>query len=300
MPEYESFSPEKLAKTRKLSPEEVAALFGQIKSPSFPESSFSETSPSEERISLDFESIKSYWITFYAKYGIDTSSISNLSLTPEAIKEALDAIKEYGFDKIAIIPDLSFQELAEDSAYETFRTFSDSNAPKDQNTGTNGAIWIDDTIKNHASFKRKPTFRVVFFKDKTGRVDTIDTATDYTIQKIQREQPELLHNKPDTRNQTYPALKEMEGYLGLEGFDLTTALILDREHYDRTASHLFEYQKKNGIFLTSTANEYGADRCAGLRWNPGPRRWDVNLWASGDAYPYIGAGFLRSLDYTES
>ena len=233
-----------------------------------------------------------------------------MQLTQESIEKIKEMIREYGFDKIVIIPDLSPNDLiGQDSngkyLNEKFISFNNPNSPEDQRTGSNKVVGLaHDAIKASTGLKKKPgKFKIIFFKDKTGKPNAVDTGLDYTVQKVFNEKPELLKNiytdkiEKTTINKTYQQIMAMESYLKLDMMDELTAMIIDREHYDKTGKHLFLDTQQ--VWLTETANKYAVGHCASFNWSstPGIRVWFLHLYEARHPNILTGSVFSCSLSF---
>lgn len=243
-----------------------------------------------------FETAKTRWMKLYDKYGIDASSLENLELTDEGLETQKEMAEKYGFDKILMIPaGVSPAELVNNKEFLIFTGSEEEN----QNSNPSNPIYINDKIKASEFWNKKlEKPQVIFLKNKNH----VDDKSDETIAKMSADNPELFTDKedPTTRDCTYPQIEKMESAEGIEGLDFVQAMILDREYFDDTGHHLFDWNDKNATWLTKTKDTAETGSCEDFGWSPGGRQWLVRLDDEACSLGYLGSVFARSLECKES
>jgi hypothetical protein len=244
----------------------------------------------------DFDVAKEYWIEFYKKYEIDSSSLKNIELTDKGREKKKWAARECGFDKIVMIPiGISQQSLLEKKEFSVFEGSKIIN----QNTGKNRRIKdnCDFLIGSKMWQERTGCSQVLFLKNKSR----VDDETDETMKKIKNYRPDLLINvgnnySEGTREHGYKRIKQMEKELDLRGLSFVEVMILDRQYFDEGGFHMFNWDKKNATWLTRT-KERGA--YANFGWDEVDRLWFVNFNFSSYYTHDLGTIFSCCLEIRE-
>jgi len=253
-----------------------------------------ETATESPELLADFESAKEYWMNWYQEYGIDASSLKGLQLSAKGQETMQEMTEKYDFDKILMIPaGISPQDLV---ANLKFLIFDNTEAEANQNSDKSNPIWINGDIKESTLWSKQTTQpEVIFLKNK----DHVDSEADATIKKIKNEKKELLTNIIDnycetTRDHGYKQIIKMADYLDLKGLDIVQAMILDRQYFDETSHHLFDYGDNNATWLTE--NQIGTSQCVRLSWNPDFCQWSVSLNDDSSCDDILGSVFTRRLE----
>ena len=245
-----------------------------------------------------FETAKSHWMDLYKEYGIDATSLENLKLTDAGLEKQREKAEKYGFDKTLMIPaGISPAELIKNDAFMRFSGSEEENQTSKPGAKIEDLIYFGDSkIKTSEIWNKKlEKPQVIFLKNKNH----VDTKGDQTMDTLADEHPELVGDDKDkaiTRNQKYPQIEKMEDALDLEGLDFMQAMILDRDHFNSTGHHLFDYNDKNITWLTKTKDKITTGRCARFHWDPDDRQWVVVLWNDADANGSLGSVFSADLD----